>query len=65
MKMKELYIIYRDSESNPKHRNEKHETLVAESKKVEQLKIIYNLNNKIVMKSIINDLLESQRHEIR
>lgn len=28
--------------------NEKHETLVAESKKVEQLKIIYNLDNKIV-----------------
>jgi hypothetical protein len=43
--------------------NEKYETLIAESKKVEQLKIIYNLDNKNVMKSIINDLLESQRHD--
>ena len=42
--------------------NEKYETL-AESKKVEQLKIIYNLDNKNVMKSIINHLLESQRHD--
>lgn len=43
--------------------NEKYETLITESKKVEQLKIIYNLDNKDVMKTIINDLLESQRHD--
>ena len=35
--------------------NEKYETLIAESKKAEQLKITFNLDNKNVMKSIIND----------
>ena len=43
--------------------NDEHVNQVEESKKLAQLKIIYNLENKTDMKSIINDLLESQRYD--